>query len=100
MLLPTSMTLMISAAVVSSFFPLRMRPCGCDGVSSGIAGDERHHGDAGLEAGQPERQAREQQQRDHDHLRDAAVLGERHPSSRSGRIQDAATDGADPTPTR
>jgi hypothetical protein len=26
---------MISAAVVSSFFPLRMRPFGCDGLSSG-----------------------------------------------------------------
>ena len=35
MLLPTSMTLMITAAVVSSFLVLRMRPAGCAAVSSG-----------------------------------------------------------------
>ena len=41
-----------------------------------LALDERHHGDAGLEARETQRQLREKQQRDHDHLPYAAVLGE------------------------
>ena len=50
---------MISAAVRSSFLVLRMRPAGASSVSVGVAAHERHHGDAGLEARQAERQLRE-----------------------------------------
>ena len=40
-----------------------------------VALDVRHHRDAGLEAGQAERQLREDEQRDADHQRGVAVLG-------------------------
>jgi hypothetical protein len=59
-----SITLMMSAAVSSSLRVLRMRPFGFSGVSPGSPFDERHHGDAGLEARQAERELREDEQRD------------------------------------
>ena len=49
-------TLMISAAVVSSLRVLRMRPVGLLGRVGRVALDQRHDRDAGLEAGQAERQ--------------------------------------------
>ena len=54
---------MISAAVVSSFRVLRMRPAGRSSVSPGSPLHQRHDGDAGLEAREPERQLREDEQR-------------------------------------
>ena len=57
---------MMIAAVVSSRPAPRMRPVGYAGSSSGLALDLRHDRDAGLEAGQAERELREHDQRDPD----------------------------------
>ena len=62
-LLPCSITLMISAAVRSSFFVLRMRPSGLSSVSVGVAPHERHHRHAGLEPRQAERELGKQDDR-------------------------------------
>ena len=77
---------MISAAVVSSLRALRIRPLGCSGIVVGIALDEWHDGDAGLEPRESEREVREQHQRDANHPRPAAVLGERQRPPRGQRL--------------
>ena len=60
---PMSRTLMMSAAVVSSLRALRMRPVRLLGRVGRVALDERHDDDAGLEAGQAQRQRGEDEQR-------------------------------------
>ena len=64
MLLQTSITLMITAAVVSSLCVFRMRPIGRWSGVAGIPLDERHDRNAGFESRQAERQLREEQQGD------------------------------------
>ena len=85
-LLPSSITLMISAAVRSSFFVLRIRPAGASSVSVRVAADERHHRDAGLEPREPERELREQQERHRGHHQRVAVLRE----ERRGPVREQA----------
>ncbi len=67
---------MISAAVRSSFLVFRMRPCGSVGIVVRIAAHERHHGDAGLEPRQSERELGKDDQCRDQHHRGRAVLGE------------------------
>ena len=55
---------MISAAAVSSLLVLRMRPAGRSLGVARVALDQRHDGDARLEAREPERELREDQERD------------------------------------
>ena len=77
-----SSTLMISAAVSSSFRVLRIRDRGMLFGVVAVAAHQRHHRHAGLEARQPQRQLREQQQRDsRDH----------RPGCRAGRTGCAAS---------
>ena len=54
--LPMSITLMISAALVSSLRVLRIRDCSTSLRRLALALDERHDGHAGLEAGQAQRE--------------------------------------------
>ena len=65
---------MIPAAVARSLRVLRMRPIGRAGSSFSVATHERHHRDARLEAGQPEREPRKNEQRHRDHQHRVAVL--------------------------
>ena len=67
---------MISAAEVSSFWVLRIRPSGLPRRIGGISLDQRHDGHAGLEPGETERQAGKDQERDRHHHDRAAMLGE------------------------
>ena len=80
---------MMSAAESSSFFVLRMRPAGFAGDIAGIAFHERHHGDAGLEPGQAERQFGKHEQRNGEHRERVTVLRRRARSSSAARIRDA-----------
>ena len=76
--LVTRKTLIITAAVVSSRLVPRIRPAGPRLGVGRVATDVRHHRDPGLEAGHPERELGEDDQRDPDHgQRVAVLLGER-----------------------
>ena len=55
---------MMIAAVASSLRVLRMRPCGRSAVCVGCCtANQRHHGHAGFESAQAQRQSREQNRR-------------------------------------
>ena len=55
-----SNTLMMSAALVSSLFVLRIRDCNTSSGVSPSPFDERHHRDAGLESGKAEGELRKE----------------------------------------
>ena len=65
---------------------------------AGVALHERHHRDAGLEAGQAQRELREQDQRHAHHRRQAAVLLEERVTPRRAAPRGDATMWRAPTP--
>ncbi len=71
---------MIRAAVVSSWRVPTMRPTGFFSVSPGVTLDQRHDGDAGLEAGQAQGELGEDEQGDDRRMPSRfAVLGRQQP---------------------
>ena len=92
-----SSTLMMSAAVDSSFFVFRMRAGRVLLGVGRVAPHERHDGDAGLEAREAERELRKQDDRHRRHHRGIAVLREeRRPPVRDD-LRDAARSRAGPS---
>ena len=64
---------MITATVVSSLCVFLMRPTGFDFGIAGVAFDERHYHDAGLETRHSQRQFRKQQQRRQHHAQNVGM---------------------------